>query len=70
MSQKKSLKTTFRAEKEAKEFRIYEDYNELIKQPGAMATAVDEHLMAKYNIFSKSTIWLIRKRVEQRLKKA
>jgi hypothetical protein len=32
-----------------------------------MSTAVDNILMNKYNIFSKSTIWFIRKRVEKRL---
>lgn len=61
------LKTPFQAEKEAKELAIYREHKELMAQPGAMATAVDEILMHKYGIYSKSTIWLIRKRVEKRL---
>jgi len=63
----KNLKTDFQLKKEAKELSIYNEWNELMKHPGAMATAVDKLLMGKYNIFSKSTIWFIRKRVEKRL---
>jgi len=65
--EEKVLKTDFQLEKEAKEMAIYNEYNELMKQPGAMATAVDEHLMKKYGVHSKSTIWSIRRRVETRL---
>lgn len=66
---KKVLKTDFQLEKETRELAIYNEWNSLIKQPGAMATAVDKHLMSKYGIHSQSTIWVIRKRVEERLKK-
>ena len=48
--EEKTLKTEFQLEKEAKEMAIYNEYNELMKQPGAMATAVDEHLMKKYTV--------------------
>jgi hypothetical protein len=65
---KSVLKTDYQLEKEAKELAIYEEWNELIKQPGSMATAVGDYLMNKHNIFSRSTIWFIRKRVEKRLK--
>lgn len=64
---KTPLKTNYQLEKETKELAICNEWNELIKQPGAMATAVAEHLMKKYEIYSKSTIWFIRKRVEKRL---
>jgi hypothetical protein len=39
-----------------------------MKQPGAMVTAVNVHLMKKYNIGAQPTVWIIRKRVEKRLK--
>lgn len=64
-----SIKTQFQLEKEAKELAVYNEHKKLMAQPGAMATAVDEILMRKYGIYSKSTIWFIRKRVEKRLKK-
>jgi hypothetical protein len=65
---KADLKTDFQLKKEAKELAIYNEWNELMKQPEAMATAVDKFIMEKYSVFSKSTIWFIRKRVEERLK--
>ena len=65
---KASIKTQFQLEKEAKELAVYTEHQKLMSQPGAMATAVDEILMRKYGIYSKSTIWFIRKRVEKRLK--
>lgn len=62
-----AIKTPYQLEKEAKERAIYNEWNELMAQPGAMATAVEQHLMQKYGIYAKSTIWFIRKRVEKRL---
>lgn len=64
---KKVLKTSYQLEKQARELAIYNEWNALMSEPGAMATAVDEHLMSKYGIHAKSTIWFIRKRVEKRL---
>jgi hypothetical protein len=65
-----SIKTPFRQMKEAKELAIYNERKELLSQPGAMATAVDAILKAKYNIHSASTIWFVCKRVEKRLAEA
>lgn len=62
------IKTPFQIEKEEREAAIYRERNELMSQPGAMATAVDQHLMQKYGIYAKSTIWFICKRVEKRLR--
>lgn len=62
------IKTAFRLKKEARELAIYNEYNALMAQPGAMATAVDKYLTEKYGFGSESTIWFIRKRVEKRLK--
>ncbi|MDR0864999.1 MAG: hypothetical protein LBO74_08715 [Candidatus Symbiothrix sp.] len=65
---KSVIKTEYQLEKEARELAIYNDWNELMEQPGAMASAVETHLMKKYNIHAKSTIWFSRKRTEERLK--
>lgn len=64
---KSVIKTKFKLEKEAKELSIYNEWNELMKQPGAMATAVDSHLMKKYNLHSRSSIWQARQRTEKRI---
>ena len=63
----KAKKTPYRLAKEEKDFQIFTDWNAEMAKPGAMATAVDRHIMAKYKIFSASNIWTIRKRVEKRL---
>lgn len=39
----RKIKTEFRLKKEARELAIYSEYNELMAQPGAMATAVDKY---------------------------
>lgn len=64
------MKTEFQKEKEARELKIYQEWKQLSAEPGTMATAVDDFLMKKYAIFSRATIWSIRKRVENRLKNA
>lgn len=63
----KIIKTQYRIDKDAEELAIYNKYQELIQQDGAMASAVDDYLMKKYNKFSRATIWSIRKRVKRRL---
>ena len=63
----KAMKTEYQVEKEAKETAIYQERKDLIATPGAMITAVDDHLCAKYGIHSRSTIWSIIKRVEKKL---
>ena len=66
----KIIKTDFRIKKEAREIAIYNEWNELMAQPGAMASAVDRYLREKYEFGADSTIWFIRKRVEKKLKAA
>ena len=68
MGTEQVVKTKFRIEKDAKDLAVYTDWKELISKKGAMASAVDEYLMKKYNIHSRSTIWFIRQRVEKRLR--
>lgn len=41
------VKTTFRIKKEAREMAIYNEWNELMAQPGAMSTAVARTLTDK-----------------------
>lgn len=61
------IKTEFQRFKEAKELEIYNEWVELTGQDGVMKTAVEKHLMDKYGIYSRSTIFRIVKRVERRL---
>lgn len=67
--EKKVFKTAYQEEQEAKDMAIYNEWNELMQLPGQSATAVAQHLMQKYNIHSQSTIWVMRRRAEARLKK-
>ena len=62
------IKTKFQLRKEARELEIYNEWNELMSQPGAMAVAVNEYMMSKYDIYGAATIFFIRKRVEKRIK--
>lgn len=61
------IKTEFQRVKEAKELDIYNEWIELTGKDGMMKTAVEKHLMEKYGIYSRSTIFRIVKRVERRL---
>lgn len=66
IEQIKPLKTRFRRTQEAKEDKVFNMYNELMSVPGAMTTQVEEIIMQKMKIASRSTIWSIRKRAEKR----
>jgi hypothetical protein len=61
----KVYKTEWRINKDAQELAIYNEWNELMAQPGAMASAVGRHLTQKYGFGSETTIWFIHKRVEK-----
>ena len=78
--EQKVFKTAYQEEQEAKDMAIYNEWNELMSVPGQSATGVTQHLMQKYNIptagyavfeniHSSSTIWVMRKRAEKRLKR-
>lgn len=60
------LKTTYRREKEERELKIFNEYTALMSREGQQVLAVIEHLMAKYNIHSVSTVYSILKRVGKR----
>ena len=63
------FKTDCKAKREARDLAIYNAYNELIAIEGQSKTLVTEHLMKKYDIHSAGTIYVIRQRVEDRLKR-
>lgn len=65
----KVFKTPCRTEREARDLAIYNEYNSLMTVDGQSKTVVTEHLMKKYGIHSQGTIYLIRRRVEERLRK-
>ena len=62
----KVLKTVFRQQQEKREAEISAEYARLMSAPGAMAGAVEEAIMKKFKIFSRATVWAIRKRVSKR----
>lgn len=64
----KVFKTPCQTEREARDLAIYNEYNSLMTVEGQSKTVVTEHLMNKYGIHSQGTIYLIRRRVEERLK--
>lgn len=66
----KILKTKHRLAKEERESKIYKEYLELNKSPDAMASAIELHLMNKYKIYSRATIWKVIKRAGERFNNA
>lgn len=64
----KAQKTPFQLEKEKRDEAIYREFQELMSEPGAMATAVEAHLMKRHSIHSRATIHNIRTRVSNREK--
>ena len=63
------LKTDLQREREQRDLAIYSGYEKMMSVKGQSATEVGKHLMSKYKIHSLGTIYVIRKRVEERLKK-
>lgn len=61
------FKTECQQEREARDMAVYREYNDLMALPGQRATEVNKKLMRKYGIHSAGTIYIIRKRVEERL---
>lgn len=54
--------------REKRDIAIYTEYNSLVAVKGQSKTEVNKYLMKKYDIESEGTIYVIRKRVEKRLK--
>lgn len=70
MAKPKIFKTECQIEREKRDLAIYNEYDELMAVKGQSRTLVTEHLMKKYGIHSAGTIYVIRRRVEARLKEA
>lgn len=68
MENSKIFKTECQKEREKRDMAICNEYDELMEVKGQSKTLVIEHLMKKYGIHSQATIYVIRRRVEERLK--
>lgn len=69
MDKVKIFKTDCQREREERDLAIYNEYAEFMSVEGQSKTLVTEHLMKKYGIHSQGTIYVIRRRVEARLKR-
>ncbi len=61
------VKTVLQEKREARDLAIYNEYNALASNPEQSKEELNRYLMEKYNIHSTATLYLIRKRVEERL---
>lgn len=61
------LRTKLQERRMKRDMAIYTEYAQMMSVPGQSSTEVAKHLMAKYDINSIGTIYVIRKRVEKRL---
>ena len=55
--------------REKRDMAIYKEYTELMSVKGQSKTGVNDYLMKKYGVHSQGTIYVIRRRVEEKLKK-
>ena len=69
MDEVKIFKTDCQKEREERDLAIYNEYTELMSIEGQSKTLVTEYLMKKYGIHSQGTIYVIRRRVEAKLKR-
>ena len=69
MEDVKIFKTDCQKEREKRDLAIYNEYNEMMSVDGQSRTLVTQHLMKKYGVHSQGTIYAIRRRVEEMLKK-
>lgn len=63
------FKTPCQEEREARDKAIYDEWNQLTAVEGQSKTLVTEHLMKKYGVHSPGTIYVIRRRVADRLER-
>lgn len=69
MDKVKIFKTECQKEREKRDWAIYNEYNDMMSVEGQRSTLVTQHLMKKYGVHSQATIYVIRRRVEEKLKK-
>ena len=61
------MKTKLQEKRQARDLAIYNEYNALAANPEQSKEELNKYLMEKYDIHSTGTLYLIRKRVEERL---
>jgi len=64
----KVLRTPTQESRMKRDAEIYADYTEMMSVPGMSKTEVAKNLMSKYGIASMASIYVIRKRVEERIR--
>ena len=69
MSEVKIFKTEYQKERAKRDWAIYNEYKAMMSVAGQRSTLVTQHLMKKYGVHSQGTIYVIRRRVEEMLKK-
>ncbi len=63
------VKTPLQEKREARDLAIYNEYNALASNPEQSKEELNRYLMEKYGIHSTGTLYLIRRRVEDRLQR-
>lgn len=63
------VKTPLQEKREARDLAIYNEYNTLAANPEQSKEELNRYLMEKYGIHSTGTLYLIRRRVEDRLQR-
>ncbi len=61
------FKTKHQIEQEKRWLQIYNEYNALVADKKKSKVAINDYLCRKYGIVAASTIYTIRKRVEERI---
>jgi hypothetical protein len=59
------FKSDYQKKKEARDKALLADYKEMSAIPGASKGAIDDYLVKKYGLSSRTTVWKIRKRAEE-----
>lgn len=61
-----TIKTPYREKMDARDWAIYNERKALSINPDSNMTAIDKKLMNKYRLKSRSSIWSVIRRVEER----
>jgi len=63
----KIIKTPYKVEKERRELAAYNEYLELIQNPLSSKTAAIDMIVKKYNLGTRQTFYMMKRRVIARL---
>lgn len=61
------LRTKAKLARQERDKKVLDEWNEMMAQPGAMASRVNEIIAKKYGFASVSSVWLARKRATQNI---